>query len=72
MNAEEKPKKISIGFHGGQTLAARVRGAELEALRAALGSGGWHELHAEDATVSFDLTRVDYLLVESDEHRVGF
>ncbi len=73
MNAEEKPQKISIGFHGGQTLAARVRGSELEALRAVLGkSGGWHELRAEDGTISFDLTRVDYLLVESDEHRVGF
>ena len=50
-----------------------MRGSELEALRAVLGkSGGWHELRAEDGTISFDLTRVDYLLVESDEHRVGF
>lgn len=73
MSADDKPQKISIGFHGGQTLAARVRSAELARLRDVLGkSGGWHELRAQDATVSFDLTRVDYLLVETDEHRVGF
>jgi len=73
MSGEEKPQKISIGFHGGQTLVARVRPQELERLRAVLGkSGGWHELEAEEGRVVFDLTRVDYLLVDSDEHRVGF
>ena len=25
MSSDDKPQKISIGFHGGQTLAARVR-----------------------------------------------
>lgn len=73
MSDDDKPQKISIGFHGGQTLAARVRPAELGRLREALGkSGGWHELTAVDGVVVFDLTRVDYLLVDVDEHRVGF
>ena len=73
MSSEDKPQKISIGFHGGQTLAARVRGPELARLREALGkSGGWHELTAVDGLVVFDLTRVDYLLVDIEEHRVGF
>ena len=73
MSPGEKPQKISIGFHGGQTLAARVSAAELARLREVLGkSGGWHQLSAEDGTLSFDLTRVDYLLVDSEEHRVGF
>ncbi len=73
MSSGDRPQKISIGFHGGQTLAARVRPEELRSLRDALGrSGGWHELTAEDGTVVFDLTRVDYLLVDSEEHRVGF
>jgi hypothetical protein len=35
-------------------------------------SGGWHELVAEDGTIVLDLTRIDYLLVEHEEHRVGF
>jgi hypothetical protein len=73
MSDDQKPQKISIGFHGGQSLPARVNGSELGKLREALGNkGGWHELATEDGIVVFDLTRVDYLLVESDEHRVGF
>ncbi len=73
MSPDEKPQKVSIGFSGGQTLVARVRATELARLHELLGkSGGWHELKAEDGTVSFDLTRVDYLLVDSEEHRVGF
>jgi len=68
----EKPQKISIGFHGGQVLAARVQPNALKQLRAALGSSGWHELPAEDGTIALDLSRIDYVLVDHDEHRVGF
>jgi hypothetical protein len=67
-----KPQKISIGFSGGQVLGARVKPDELSKLRQALGGSGWHELSTEDGIVSLDLGRVDYLLVEQDEHRVGF
>lgn len=73
MSSDDKPQKISIGFHGGQTLVARVAPAELAKLRESLGkSGGWYELSAVDGVVVFDLTRVDYLLIDIDEHRVGF
>jgi hypothetical protein len=72
MASNDKPQKISIGFHGGQVLSARVAPAELSKLRGALGKDGWHELTAEDGTVAFDLTRVDYVLVDHEEHRVGF
>jgi hypothetical protein len=70
--ANEKPQKISIGFHGGQVLSARVAPDELTRLREALGGGGWHELSAEDGTVALDLGHVDYVLVDHEEHRVGF
>ena len=71
--SSEKPQKISIGFHGGQVLAARVKPGDLTKLQDVLGkSGGWHALAAEDGTIMLDLTRIDYLLVESDEHRIGF
>ena len=73
MSTSEKPQKISIGFHGGQVLATRVKPAELAKLQDILGkSGGWHALGAEDGTIMLDLTRVDYLLVEHDDHRIGF
>jgi hypothetical protein len=68
----DKPQRISIGFHGGQVLAARVAPGELSRLRDALGGDGWHELTAEDGTVALDLARVVYVLVDHEEHRVGF
>ena len=70
--ANEKPQKISIGFSGGQVLSARVAPDELTRLRGALGTSGWHELTAEDGTVALDLGHVDYVLVDHEEHRVGF
>lgn len=72
MSTSEKPQKISIGFHGGQVLSARVKPEDLGRLRAVLGTSGWHELTAEDGTVALDLERVNYVLVDHDEHRVGF
>jgi hypothetical protein len=73
MAASEKPQKISVGFIGGQVLAARVATPELARLRGALGAtGGWHELTAEDGTVALDLSKVVYVLVDDEEHRVGF
>jgi hypothetical protein len=68
----DRPQKISIGFHGGQVLSARISAEELGRFRAALGAGGWHELTAEDGTLVLDLGRIDYVLVDHDEHRVGF
>jgi hypothetical protein len=69
---DEKPVKISVGFHGGQVLSARVATDELTRLRGALGGDGWHELTTEDGTVALDLTRVVYVLVDHEGHRVGF
>jgi hypothetical protein len=68
----EKPQKVSIGFEGGQALSARVPPPELARLRGALGGNGWHELTAEDGTVALDLSKVVYVLVDHEEHRVGF
>lgn len=69
---DDKPQKISIGFDGGQVLGARVQPTELAKLRQALGTDGWHELTAEDGTVALDLKRVLYVLVDHEDHRVGF
>ncbi len=69
---DDKAQKVSIGFTGGQVLSARVAPAELTRLRNALGSEGWHDLTAEDGTVALDLGRINYVLVDHEEHRVGF
>jgi hypothetical protein len=68
----DKPQKINIGFLGGQSVAARVAPAELANLRQALGTTGWHDLRAEDGTIALDLEKVVYVLVDAEEHRVGF
>jgi hypothetical protein len=68
----ERPGRITIGFTGGQALAARVVPDELTKLRNALGSDGWHDLTTEDGTVAIDLGKVCYVIVEHDQHRVGF
>jgi hypothetical protein len=71
--AAPRYQKISIGFAGGQVLAARVAVADLEALTAALAAGGgWHELALEDGSVRLELSQVAYVRVDSDEPRVGF
>lgn len=70
--ADERPQKVSIGFHGGQVLSARVAPPELTRLRGVLGSTGWHDLTAEDGTIALDLSQIVYVLVDDEEHRVGF
>jgi hypothetical protein len=70
--ADERPQKISIGFLGGQVLSARVAPAELKRLRDALPAGGWHDLTADTGTAAIDLSKIVYVLVDHEEHRVGF
>ena len=72
MSTSETPVKVNIGFHGGQQFAARVKPAELSKLRDALGKTGWHELAGESGTAYFDLTKIDYLLIDDDSQRIGF
>jgi hypothetical protein len=70
--ADTTPQRISIGFEGGQVLGARVAPEELTRLRQALGGQGWHDLTAEDGTVAVALERIVYVLVDHEDHRVGF
>jgi hypothetical protein len=70
--ADEKPQKVSVGFIGSQVLSGRIAPAELSKLRDALGADGWRDIRFEDGTVALDLSKVVYVLVEDEEHRVGF
>lgn len=72
MSTTDKPQKITIGFHGGQSLPARLKAEDLAGLRSALGGTGWHELTVEDGTLVIDLARIEYVLVDHEEHKVGF
>ena len=70
--ADEKPQKVSIGFIGSQVLSGRIAPAELAKLRDALGSEAWKDVSFEEGTAALDLTKVVYVLVSDEEHRVGF
>ena len=53
----------------------RVATPDYEALRKALGnekSERWHELATQDSEVAMDLSRVVYVRLDTDAHRVGF
>lgn len=68
----EKPQKVSVGFIGSQVLSGRISPGELSKLRDSLGTEGWRDVRFEDGTVALDLSKVVYVLVEDEEHRVGF
>jgi hypothetical protein len=70
--ADGKPQKVSVGFIGSQVLSGRIAPDELTRLRDALGSDGWRDVRFEEGTVALDLSKVVYVLVEDEEHRVGF
>ena len=65
-------QRISIGFQASAPLALRVTDEQLSKLNNALGSEGWHEVEAEDGSVTAQPRHVLWVRTESDEHRVGF
>ena len=67
--------RVDIGFDGGQVLTVRVTTPDYEALRKALGNektDRWHQLPTQDSEVAMDLSRVVYLRLDTEAHRVGF
>ncbi len=70
-----RPQRVDLGFTGGQVLALRMDQTVYEGLRTALEaseSDGWHELRAEDSQVAVDLSKVVYVRLDTEQHKVGF
>ena len=65
-------QRVEIGFEGGQVISTRLAEQDLKDLRSQLEQGGWHDLHTEEGTIALYLGKVQFLRVESGEHRVGF
>jgi hypothetical protein len=73
--ADIEIQRITIGVDGAQALELRVTDEAYKELRKALeGDGGqrWHVLPTQDAEVALDLSKVIYVSLASQEHRVGF
>ncbi|HEU5104739.1 MAG TPA: hypothetical protein VFU11_02740 [Solirubrobacterales bacterium] len=65
-------QRVEIGFEGGQVISTRLSEADLKDLRSRLEQGGWFDLHTEEGTIALYLGKVQFVRVESGEHRVGF
>ena len=69
------PRRIDIGFQGGQVLPVRVSQEDHDAFRKALSNSSsdrWFELHTLDSEIHVDLSQVVYVLLDTEDHRVGF
>jgi hypothetical protein len=72
---DDKPRRVDVGFSGGQVLALRMARDPYQMLRKALeddGSERWHVVETEDSDVTLDLSQVVYVRLDTEQHRVGF
>ena len=68
----EAPRRVELGFEGGQVIAVRISQSELDALRKALGGDGWHLLKTEEDEVDVNLADLVFLRTAGDGQKVGF
>jgi hypothetical protein len=67
-------RRVTIGLVGMQVLDLRVTDAAYQDLRKVLEGAepGWHTIPTADSDVYVDLSKVVYVTLASQEHRVGF
>ena len=68
-------RQIEIGFQHGSGLRLRITEDAYDDLRKVLAEGSgprWHELDAQDATVTLDLSQVVFVRLDTEPGRVGF
>ena len=67
-------RRITIGLIAMQVLELRVTDEAYADLRRALegDNRGWHTIPTQDSEVFVDLSKVSYVSLASQEHRVGF
>lgn len=71
--ADGNRRRVDIGFQAGPVVSLRLGQDDYDALRRAMGgSERWHQLDAEDATVTLDLSQVIYVRLDTESGRVGF
>ena len=66
-------RQVEVGFKGGGSVHLRLAEETYNELREALGgSSRWHQLDANDATITLDLAEVVYVRLDTEPGRVGF
>jgi len=73
MAREEEPRRVEVGFAGGQAISIRVANKTYENLRKAVQSGnGWYEVESDDGVIAVNLGQVVFVKLDTGEHKVGF
>jgi hypothetical protein len=75
MAAAGKPRRVDIGFSGGQAFAVRLNEDEFNNLRSALETDRgvrFYTITSEDSEVLIDLAQVVYVRLDTEQRGVGF
>jgi hypothetical protein len=75
MAAAGKPRRVDIGFSGGQAFSVRLGEDEFNALRGALESDRserWHAISTDESEVLIDLAQVVYVRLDTEQRGMGF
>jgi hypothetical protein len=68
-----EPRRVEVGFSGGQVILMRLAEKAYEQLRRAVQDGrSWYDVETADGVVAVNLAQVVFVKLESPEHRVGF
>ena len=73
--ADDKPRRVDVGFQGGQVFTVRLTEDAYRSLRAALESDRgerWHTVSSDDSEVLIDLAQVVYVRRDIEARGVGF
>ena len=73
MARDEEPRRVEVGFSGGQAITLRLSQKAYDNLRKdASRGGGWTDVESADGLVSLDADAIVFIKVDTGEHRVGF
>jgi hypothetical protein len=73
--SEHDYRRVEIGFGAGGGASLRISEEQYNALRGALtdGSGAqWHQIDAQDTTLTLELSKVAFVRLDTEPGRVGF
>jgi hypothetical protein len=70
---DEDPRRVEVGFSGGQQISLRLTAKAYDGLRKDVQRGsGWTEIESADGLVALSLDAIVFLKLDTEEHRVGF
>jgi hypothetical protein len=73
MARDEEPRRVEVGFAGGQAISIRVSQKTYENLRKAVqGGNGWYEVDSLEGMIAVNLGQIVFVKLDTGEHKVGF